>query len=94
MRLSEAPHVTIARWKTTLGDFRLKSLHCKSVGRQRDVFISRYMSGIKFAVGLVHAIESISVGFSRTLGILRVIYTEIVSRCFSILLLQFVRAIG
>lgn len=74
MRLSEAPHVTIARWKTTLGDFRLKSLHCKSVGRQRDVFISRYMSGIKFAVGFVHAVESISAGFSRALGIQSYLY--------------------
>jgi len=71
MRLSEAPppRVTIARWKTTLGDFRLKSLHCKSVGHQRDVFISWYMSGIKFAVGLVYAVESILAGFSRMLRI-------------------------
>ena len=69
MRLSEAPRVTIARWKTTLDDFRLKSLHCKSVGHQRDVFISWYMSGIKFAVGLVYAFESILAGFSRMLRI-------------------------
>jgi len=69
MHLSEAPRVTIAHWKTTLGDFRLKSLHCKSVGRRRDVFISRYMSGIKFAFGLVYAVDSISAGFSRTFRI-------------------------
>jgi hypothetical protein len=50
MRLSEAARVAIARWKTTLGDFRLKSLHCKSFGRQRTVFISRYMTGINFTI--------------------------------------------
>lgn len=36
-------------WKTTLGDFRLKSLHCKSSGRRRAVFISRYTTGINSA---------------------------------------------
>lgn len=57
MRLSEAARVAIARWKTTHGDFRLKSLHCKSSGRQLAVFISWYMTGINFAIALPRRIN-------------------------------------
>lgn len=46
MRSSEAARVAIARWKTILGNFRLKSLHCKSFGHTREWFY--YTPGVNF----------------------------------------------